>query len=213
MINLNNLLDNLKRQITTKLPDHITKAFEESTNDLRIQKTGSSAPKTGDTLPSFKLLNTKGELIDSDQLLQDNDKLIVAFFRGGWCPYCNLELKVLQDVLPLIKAKKAALVAISPQKVEKNAAMPSENPFGFDILSDMGNQYAKQLHIAFNLQDFVSPYYQQLGIDLSEYNGSDDNSLPVPAVFVIDKNKTVTFTFIDVDYTRRVEIDQLINQL
>lgn len=116
-------------------------------------------------------------------------------------------------MLPLIKAKNTALVAISPQKVEKNASMSTGNPFGFDILSDIDDRYAKELNIAFGVQDFVLPYYQQLGIDLKEYNGNEEYSLPVPAVFVIDKNRTITFSFIDVDYTKRVNMEELINSL
>lgn len=81
MINLNNLLDTLKHQLSTKLPDHINKAFEESVNDLKIRKTGESTYKKGDTLPSFALKNTKDDIVDSDKLLIRNDKLIIAFFQ------------------------------------------------------------------------------------------------------------------------------------
>lgn len=213
MINLNNLLHNLKLQLSAQLPDIINIAFEESIQDLKVQKIGESAHKRGDTLPSFSLPNTKGELINSDKLLLENDKLIIAFFRGGWCPYCNLELKAFQDVLSQITIKKTALVAISPQLIEKSVSMSTDSPFGFDILYDKDNTYAKELNIAFDLQASLLPYYQQLGIHLEEYNGNEENSLPIPAVFVIDKNKTITFTFIDVDYTERVNIEELLNNL
>ena len=213
MINLNNLLHNLKLQLSAQLPDIINIAFEESIQDLKVQKIGESAHKSGDTLPSFSLPNTKGELINSDKLLLENDKLIIAFFRGGWCPYCNLELKAFQDVLSQITIKKTALVAISPQLIEKSVSMSTDSPFGFDILYDKDNTYAKELNIAFDLQASLLPYYQQLGIHLEEYNGNEENSLPIPAVFVIDKNKTITFTFIDVDYTERVNIEELLNNL
>lgn len=213
MINLNNLLHNLKLQLSAQLPDIINIAFEESIQDLKVQKIGESAHKSGDTLPSFSLPNTKGELINSDKLLLENDKLIIAFFRGIWCPYCNLELKAFQDVRSQITTKKAALVAVSPQLIEKSVSMSTDSPFGFDILYDKDNTYAKELNIAFDLQASLLPYYQQLGIHLEEYNGNEENSLPIPAVFVIDKNKIVTFTFIDADYTERVNIEELLNSL
>lgn len=213
MINLDILLDNLKLQLSAQLPDPINKAFEESIQDLKLRKVAESVYRNGDTLPSFALPDTRGEMVESDALLKENDHLIVAFFRGSWCPYCNLELKALQDILPEIKAKRAALVAISPQSIEKSATTLVDNPFGFDILSDNNNRYAKQLGIAFDVQDFVLLYYQQLGINLSEYNGNDENSLPVPAVFVIDRNKTITYSFINVDYTKRVDIKELLNSL
>lgn len=213
MINLNNLLDNLKLQLSEQLPDHINKAFDDSIRDLYVSKIGESSFQKGDTLPAFSLSNINGEVIKSDTLLKGNEYLIIAFFRGSWCPYCSLELKALQDILPQIKARQAALVAISPQSAEKSADMWADSPFGFDILCDTNNQYAKELGIAFDVQEFVLQYYQQLGINLSEYNNNEENSLPVPAVFVIDRNRTVTFSFIDVDYTRRVNIDQLLNSL
>lgn len=213
MINLSNLLDNLKCQISAKLPEHVNKVLADSIEDLRLNKIGEPALQAGDTLPSFALPNTQGKVIGSETLLHENDRLIIAFFRGSWCPYCNLELKVLQRILPQLKSKKTALVAISPQIPEKNAEMSTEAPFGFDILSDLNNLYAKKLGIAFDLQDFVLPYYHQLGINLSEYNANDDNCLPIPAVFVIDKNRTILFSSIDVDYTKRVNIDELLNSL
>lgn len=213
MINLNNLLDNLKLQITAKLPAHINKAFEDSIRDLKVNNIGESSSQNGDILPSFMLSNTKGQIIESDALLQENENLIIAFFRGSWCPYCNLELKALQNVLPEIRAKQTALVAITPQVIEKNAEMSTDTPFEFDILSDINNQYAKKLGIVFNLQDFVLPYYLQLEINLSEYNGNNENSLPIPAVFVIDKNKVIKFSSINADYTKRVNIEELLNSL
>lgn len=213
MINLNNLLDNLQSQLSAQLPDHINKAFEDSIRDLWVNRVGESAYREGDTLPSFALTNAKGEIIESDTLLKNNERLVIAFFRGGWCPYCNLELKALQDILPRITEKKAALVAISPQSNEKSAAMYTDHPLGFDILADIDNKYAKELGIAFDVQDFVLLYYRQLGINLSEYNGNDDNNLPIPAVYVIDKNQTVTFSFIDANYTKRVNIELLLNSL
>lgn len=213
MINLSNLLDNLKCQISAKLPEHVNKVLGDSIEDLRLSKIGESALQTGDTLPSFALPDTQGTVIGSETLLHENDRLIIAFFRGSWCPYCNLELKVLQRILPQLKSKRTALVAISPQITEKNAEMSTETPFGFDILSDLNSLYAKKLGIAFDLQDFVLPYYHQLGINLSEYNGNDGNCLPIPAVFVIDKSRTILFSSIDVDYTKRVNIDELLNSL
>lgn len=213
MINLNNLLDNLKLQLSEQLPDSINKAFEDSIRDLQVNKIGESSFQKGDSLPAFSLSNIEGEVITSDILLESNEQLIIAFFRGSWCPYCNLELKALQGVLPQIKAKRAALVAIWPQSSDKSAAMLARTPLDFDILTDRDNQYAKELNIAFDVQDFVLHYYQQLGVNLSEYNDSNENTLPIPAVFVVDKNRTVTFSCIDADYTRRVDLEQLLNSL
>lgn len=106
MINLSNLLDNLKCQISAKLPEHVNKVLGDSIEDLRLSKIGESALQTGDTLPSFALPDTQGTVIGSETLLHENDRLIIAFFRGSWCPYCNLELKVLQRILPQLKSKK-----------------------------------------------------------------------------------------------------------
>lgn len=167
---------------------------------------------TGDTFPDFSLPNTNNEIVKLQELLQSG-KVIVAFFRGSWCPYCNLELKVLQDSLKQITERKATLVAISPQTADYSEELKSNHILDFELLTDKNNDLAKQLGISFQLQDYVIPTYGSLGIELSEYNENDNHELPVPAVFVIDTNGSITYKFVDTNYMNRINIKELIEQL
>ena len=89
--------------------------------------------------------------------------MILAFYRGSWCPYCNLELKFLQDNLSRIKDKNAILVAVSPESPDHALNMVEKNNLEFEVLTDQNNDFAKKLGIVFQLQDFVQPHYQNLG--------------------------------------------------
>lgn len=137
----------------------------------------------------------------------------MAFIRGLCCPYCNLELKALQDSLEKLEKCNAELVAVSPEKSEFSSGMKEKNSLSYDILTDENNLLAKKLGISFCLQNYVKPYYRQLGIDLNEFNGNAMDSLPIPAIYVFDKDHTITYSFIDANYMNRVSIDELISNL
>lgn len=119
----------------------------------------------------------------------------------------------MQENLSRIKEKNAVLIAISPQSPDHSLTLAEKNNLEFEILTDTDNAFAEKLGIVFQLQDFVLPYYQGLGIHLSDYNKNNDNKLPVPAVFVIDENRVVTYKFLDVNYMSRVNVEELIEAL
>lgn len=124
-----------------------------------------------------------------------------------------MELRALQQELARIEAENVKLVAISPQMGAFNEVVVTDNTLTFDVLTDANNVYAKQLGIDFELQDFAVPVYEQMGIDLQKFNNNDENSLPMPAVFVVDKQKTITYSFVDANYMNRIDIDELIAAL
>lgn len=201
----------LNDDLSSKLPSEMLLAFEESINDLKKDYTGPLFT-VGDILPGFSLTNSNNQLINSDTLL-DNGKLIITFFRGSWCPYCNVQLKAFQDAIPQIKAKNATLIAISPQTYTFSNRLAEEHTLDFEILFDKNNEYAQKLGIVITLQDFVLSQYKALGIDLKSFNGINDYSLPIPATFVIENNGRILYTFNDVDYTKRADIQEIINKL
>lgn len=139
--------------------------------------------------------------------------MIIAFFRGSWCPYCNLELKALQDNLKQITGKNVTLIAVSPQTSDYSEELKINHHLEFELLTDKNNALAKQLGITFELQNYVIPTYSSLGIELSEYNENNNNELPVPAVFVIDTNSSIVYKFVDTNYMNRINIQELIEQL
>lgn len=205
-------IEHFNQELSSQLPQHILDAFGKSIEDLKTGKFEENSIQIGDQIPEFSLPNALGKIVSSEEILK-NEKIVLAFYRGGWCPYCNLELKFLQDSLIRIKNKGAALIAVSPQSPDHSLSMIEKNNLEFEVLTDIDNNFAKKLGIVFQLQDFVLPYYKGLGIFLSDFNKNNDNTLPIPAVFVVDKNRVVTYRFLDVNYMNRVDVEKLIEAL
>ncbi|EKT4520656.1 AhpC/TSA family protein [Flavobacterium psychrophilum] len=199
-------------ELATQVPQEVLEAFGKSIEDLKTKNIEEKSIKIGETMPNFSLKNVKNEVVNSSDILK-NGKMIIAFYRGSWCPYCNLELKALQEKTAEFKKKNATLIAISPQSPDNSLTVIEKHHLTFEVLTDKGNIFAKQLGITFELQDFVLPYYHALGIDLSSFNKTDDNSLPIPAVFVVDESSKIIYKFADVNYMNRIDIDELLKTL
>ena len=205
-------IEQFNNELSTQVPKEVLEAFGKSIEDLKMKNIEEKSIKLNEIIPSFSLPNAKNEIINSKEILK-RGKMIVAFYRGSWCPYCNLELKTLQDNLTKINDKKASLVAISPQSPDNSLTIIEKHNLTFEVLTDKDNTFAKQLGIAFELQDFVLPFYNALGIDLTNFNKNNDNSLPIPAVFVVDENGKIIYKFADANYMNRVDIDELLKTL
>lgn len=205
-------IEQLNQELSSQLPLEVINAFGNSVDDLKTKNMEDRCIRPGEKMPEFLLPNATGKMIDSNDILKKG-KMILAFYRGSWCPYCNLELKFLQDNLSRIKDKNAVLIAVSPQTPDHSLSMAEKNKLGFEVLSDQNNDFAKKLGIVFQLQDFVLPYYHNLGINLSEFNNNDENLLPVPAVFVVDQDRRIIFKYLDVNYMNRVDVEELIQAL
>lgn len=212
MKNLEQQIEELNENLAKQLPTEVLEVFGKSIQDLKAQDIEETSIGTGERFPDFSLPNTNDETIVLRELLK-NGKVIVAFFRGSWCPYCNLELKALQGNLRQITDRNATLVAISPQTTYYSEELRNNHHLDFELLTDKDNALAKQLGISFGLQDFVIPTYGSLGIDLSEYNANDNNELPIPAVFVIDTDGNIIYRFVDTNYMNRIDIQELIEQV
>ncbi len=205
-------IEHLNQELSSQLSQEILNAFGKSIEDLKAKRIEENSIRLGDQMPEFSLPNALGKIISSEEVLK-NGKMILAFYRGSWCPYCNLELKYLQDYLSIMKEKEATLIAVSPQSPDHSLSMAEKNNLEFEVVTDVNNNLAEKLGITFQLQNFVLPYYDGLGIHLSDFNKNNDNILPVPAVFVIDENRVVTYKFLDVNYMNRVDVEELIQAL
>ena len=199
-------------ELAAKVPQEVLEAFRKSIEDLKTKNIEEKSIKIGETIPNFSLKNAKNEVVNSSDILK-NGKMIIAFYRGSWCPYCNLELKALQEKISEFKEKNATLVAISPQSPDNSLTVIEKHHLTFEVLTDKDNVFAKQLGIVFELQDFVLPYYHALGIDLSSFNKNADNSLPIPAVFVVNESSKIIYKFADANYMNRIDIDELLKTL
>ncbi|HIK04877.1 MAG TPA: AhpC/TSA family protein [Trichormus sp. M33_DOE_039] len=203
-MNLKTALDTFRAEFLEKFPAQKA-AIMQQANDALIEAFQSRQPiQTGSLAPDFALANAVGETVKlSDRLSQG--AVILSFYRGGWCPYCNLELRAYQQVLPQIRELGASLIAISPQTPDTSLTTVEKNNLEFDVLSDVGSQVAQMYGIAFELPDYLQHLYTELGHPLPENNGTEDWQLPVPATFVIAPDGRVILAHVDVDYRHRLE--------
>jgi peroxiredoxin len=209
------LADEIKRaqeEMIPNIPAEALSTMMAATEKLVRSGIAEKAKKRGERVPEFTLKNLKGEEISSAALLMEGP-LVINFYRGAWCPYCNLELKALENVMGKIKKAGATLVAISPNLSEKSSQFVSANPFSFEIVSDEGNRVADKFGLVFTLAEELRPIYKGFGIDLTEYDGNDSYTLPIPATYVVDRDGTIVHSFVDADYTKRMEPDEVVEAL
>lgn len=212
MKNLTSQIEELNENLAKQLPLEVLEIFGKSIQELKTLMIEENSISIDEIFPDFSLYNTNNRLVKLKELLQYGN-VVVAFFRGNWCPYCNLELKALQDNLKQIIDRKVTLVAVSPQATHYSKELQNTHRLDFELLMDKDNILAKQLGISFKLQDYVVPIYDNLEIQLSEYNSNDNNELPIPAVFVINQDGRITYKYTDTNYMNRINIQELIDQL
>jgi peroxiredoxin len=169
--------------------------------------------KVGDRAPAIVLINAKGETVDVAALLKKGP-VIVTFYRGGWCPYCNLELKAYQDVLPEIVAAGATLVAISPEKPDDTLSTAEKNALAFEVLSDVGQRVGRAFGLVYDFTDELKTAYQGFKLDIPTHNGTPGEwALPVSATYVIDRNGMIIYAYTDPDYRDRADPREVLKVL
>lgn len=174
---------------------------------------GAHAIKIGQKAPSFELPNPEGKSISLDSLL-DNGPLVVTFYRGDWCPYCNLQLRALQAKLGEIYALGATLIAISPQVPDGSLTKNEIAEMEFTVLSDQDAKVASQYGVAWEVPEFLLEHMRvDRELDLEKINNGNANILPIPATFILDSNGMVTWRYVNVDYRTRSEPDEIIKAL
>ncbi|WP_153556657.1 peroxiredoxin-like family protein [Roseimaritima sediminicola] len=182
------------------------------TQRLQESRIVATAPKTGDNLADFELPNHLGEK-RSLATLRERGPVVVTFYRGGWCPYCNLELRAYQAVFPEIKAAGATLVAITPELPDASLSTAEKNGLEFEVLTDADAVYARQVGLVFTLPEPLRPIYQGLGINIEEHNGDGQFDLPLAATFVVDIDGSIASAFVNADYTARAEPSDVVKVL
>lgn len=197
---------------TSKLPPEKKKVMEEAADKLRKSHIAEKALKVGDTMPDFSLPNAAGKKIQLSSVLKKGPA-IIAFYRGSWCPYCNVQLNSYQQHLSEFKKRKATLLAITPEKRDLSVETAKAKKIEFDILTDKDNQLAQKLGLVFGLPAELKALYQQFGIDLEKSQGNPEWKLPVPATYVVQGDRKITYAFVDTDYTQRAEPAELLKHL
>lgn len=205
-------INTLRQQIQAKMPEDTKAVMDKAMQDLVNSGVADQSLKVGDKAPNFCLPNAVGKTVELQDLLSRNS-VVISFYRGGWCPYCNLELRTLQQSLPEIKELGATLVAISPQTPDNSLSTVEKNELEFEVLSDGGNQVAKEFGLVFVLPEELRPIYQDFGIDLPAQNGDNTFELPIPATYVIAQDGTIIHAFVEADYTKRLDPKEIIAAL
>ncbi|MDN7580648.1 peroxiredoxin-like family protein [Burkholderia orbicola] len=183
-------------------PPEIHPVMERATAELIASGQAGRAIKAGDRAPSFKLKDQDGNDVSSAALLVKGP-LVVTFYRGVWCPYCNIELQAINEVLPEIRAYGANVVAISPQTPVNSRKAVRTNELGFPVLSDVNGQTGADFGLRFALPDYLVELYKNLKNDLPAFNNDPSWTLPMPARYVIGQNGIVLYSEVNPDYTRR----------
>ena len=163
-----------------------------------------TAIQVGAALPEFILTDALGKAISSRTLLAKGP-ILIAFYRGEWCPFCNLQLASLQKYLAEFKAKGVNIVAITPELPTETLSTREKQGLKFTVLSDTGNEYARKLGIVWKMPETLRPVFETLGNDLLKFNGDDSFELPIPASLLVDENGVVRKTFVNPDFTERLE--------
>ena len=185
-------------------PPEIHPIMERATAELIASGQAGRALKAGDRASAFILNDPEGKPVSSDDLLAKGP-LIISFYRGVWCPYCNLELQALQETLPQFQALGANLVAISPQTAANSRKSQRQNQLDFPILSDTHNDVAAAFGLRFALPDYLIELYKRLKNDLPAFNDDPAWTLPMPARYVIGQDGVIAYAEVNPDYTRRPE--------
>ncbi len=184
--------------------------MEGATTKLKETGIELSAKRVGDSAPNATLPNAKGELINLENLWKSGP-LVAIFYRGAWCPYCNLELRAWQKHIAELRKLGATLVAISPQTPDNSMSTAEKNELEFSVLSDSAMEAARGFGIEFTLPPELVDLYGSVGNNLPELNGNGQWVLPIPATFVIDQSGTIQFAHLEADYRIRAEPAEVIS--
>ncbi|MEU8780763.1 peroxiredoxin-like family protein [Streptomyces sp. NPDC048637] len=195
-----------------ELPASAREVMERAGRELTDSGLAAQALQTGDTAPRFSLPTATGATVTLDALLSAGP-VVLTFYRGAWCPYCNFALRALQQQHADITARGAQLVAISPQIPDESLTLTEKHSLAFEVLSDLGSHTAQQFGISFDLPDDLAVVYESFGFDLQRVNGGHPRTLPLPATYVIDRDATIRWSFLDTDYTARAEPSDILAAL
>ena len=196
----------------SKMDEKDKSIMVKAARDLELAMPESGL-KAGMIAPDFLLSNAFGEKIKlSEQLKQG--PVVLTFYRGAWCPFCNIELNALQNSVPYFEKYNASLIAVTPQKPDKSKEQLDKSEYTFEVLSDLNDSAMKAYNLYFEVpQELHELYKKRFNFDITDYNGKDRFGLPVPGTFVIDQNGIIQAVYAETDYKKRMEPADIIRSL
>jgi peroxiredoxin len=187
-------------------------AVEAFVGKLARAEAGAQAPQLGEVLPNFILPDQRGRLVRLDALTEEGP-VVVAFLRGHWCPYCRITANALAELSSAASALRARIVAITPESRAFVQNLDADSGGAFPILSDLDNGYALSLGLAIWVDEFMSGLIGGAGWDVPAYQGNESWVLPIPAIFVVDRQGVVVARHVNPDYRERADLDEVLSAL
>ncbi len=184
--------------------------YEAKIEELRSTFAKRTALWEGDRAPDFALPDAKGGVVSLASALAGGPA-VVTFYRGGWCPYCNLQLRSYQALLPELASLGVSLLAISPQLPDGSLSTAERESLTFDVLSDVGNDVARRFGLVYSLPQELRDALRSNGKALPGINGDDSWELPVPATYIIAQDQRISLAFVEIDYRKRLAPQQLLD--
>lgn len=212
MTTLKEALDARRADFMKTAPADKAAAFQRGVDELAASGVAARAVKAGDAAPDFTLTNARGTAVTLSALLA-RGPVVLTFYRGGWCPYCNLQLRAYQRILPDLRAAGATLVAIAPERPDDTLSTAEKNALEFEVLSDAVGEVGAAYRVYFELSAELQALYAAGGNDLAKRNADGRWHLPIPATYVIARDGRVAAAFVDVEYRNRAEPSDILAAL
>ena len=209
---LREILEERKEKIAKYVPAATLEVHARVIADLKAQGKAASALGVGVRAPEFSLADHNGKTVSSAELLS-RGRLVLCFFRGRWDPFCCGQMEAMNRVVPEIQQAGASLVAVSPQTVKQSFFMADQHRLRFPVLSDAGNQVAREFGLVYCVPQEQQAIYRRAFVNLPFINGDESWELPIPATYVIGRDGTVVFTSANEDYTERPEPREIVEQV
>lgn len=199
-------LSERRESAKNRISPEILSKMLEATQSLKNSELEKEAFNIGDKIEDTILLNNLGDEVSIMDIL-GKQPAIISFYRGTWCPYCNLELSTYNELLK--DKNKIKMVAISPERPESSINVENLN---FEVLSDIDNKFAKKLNLTFDITETIENIYDGFGINLEKSQGKKSRILPIPATYIVDSSGIIVYAYIDADYTKRAEPKDVIDK-
>jgi|GEM_PF-889085 len=202
----------IKRMMSlSKMPPAKNAAYEAGISDLLESGAFDNVLEAGEIAPDFSLPNGKGTQVNLYEKLE-NGPLALVWYRGGWCPYCNLTLQAYSHLYNDFKKKGYDVIAISPEIPDSSYSTANELSLPFEVVSDQGNIIAEKYGLKYRVTDEVKEWYDR-GFGMAKYNGEDSGTLPIAGTYIIGKNKQIIESYFLPDYRMRIEPGQILEAL